>query len=124
YAAGHQGLLQPGTDIAVGPEKIDEVLGRLANASLLNFSVDDTTVAMHRLTRRVAVERQAQDGGLADLGAGIAELLVEVTESLSEPWQNRPPARDAIQQIMTLQAHLAPYLGDRDAALIDTLLYL
>ena len=61
YAAGQQGLLQhPGTGRAAGPESINEALGRLASASLLTFSVDDATVAAHRLTRRVAVERQAQ----------------------------------------------------------------
>ena len=57
---------------------------------------------------RVAVERQANDGTLAGLGAGIAELLSAVTGSLPEPWQNRPAARDAIGQIMALHEHLPP----------------
>jgi len=73
---------------------------------------------------RVAVERQAKDGSLVGLATGIAALLVAVTESLPRPWQNRPPARDAIQQIMALHEHLAPYLGDEDAALTGTLLRL
>ena len=125
YAAGQQGLLQqPGTETPAAPENIDEALGRLASASLLTFSTDDATVAAHRLTMRVAAERQAQQGTLAGLGAGAAALLVAVTESLSEPWQNRAAARDAIQQIMALHEHLAPYLGDQDAALTRTLLEL
>ena len=125
YAAGQQGLLQPlATGTPAGPESIDEALGRLASASLLTFSIDDATVAAHRLTMRVAVERQAQDGSLAGLGAGVAALLAAVTQSLPEPWQNRPAARDAIQQIMALHEHLAPYLGDQDAALTQTLLRL
>ena len=125
YAAGQQGLLQyPRAETAAGPQTIDEALGRLTNASLLTFSLDDATVAAHRLTMRVAVERQAQDGTLAGLGAGIAALLETVTESLPEPWQNRPAARDAIQQIMALHEHLVPYLGDQDAALTGTLLRL
>ena len=73
YAAGQQGLLRTQRSrCAAGPESIDEALGRLASASLLTFSVDDATVAAHRLTMRVAVERQAQDGTLAGLGAGTA----------------------------------------------------
>jgi len=125
YAAGRQGLLSPpGTDAVVRPESIDEALGRLASSSLLTFSMDDTTVAMHRLTGRVAVERQAQGNGLKDLGAGIAAMLVTETESLAEPWQSRSLARNTIQQIMALQAHLAPNLRDHDTELIDTLLYL
>jgi len=121
YAAGQQGLLQLP---AAGPASIDEALGRLTSASLLTFSVDDATVAAHRLTMRVAVERQAHDRSLAGLGAGLAGLLSVVTESLAEPWQNRAAARDAIQQIMALHEHLAPYLGEQDAALTETLLRL
>ncbi len=125
YAAGQQGLLQyPHYETAAGPRTVDEALGRLANASLLTFSLDDATVAAHRLTMRVAVELQAQDGTLAGVGAGIAALLETVTKSLPEPWQNRPAARDAIQQIMALHEHLVPYLGDQEAALTGTLLRL
>ena len=125
YAAGQQGLLQhPGTETPAAPESIDEALGRLASASLLTFSTDDATVTAHRLTMRVGVERQARDGPLAGLGAGVAALLEAVTESLPEPWQNRPAARNAIQQIMALHEHLAPYLGDQDVALTERLLRL
>ena len=125
YAAGQQGLFRhPGAGTSAGPERIDEALGWLASASLLTFSTDDATVAAHRLTMRVAVERQAQDGTLAGLGVGTAELLRAVTGALDEPWQNRPAARDAIQQIMALHEHLTPYLGDQDAALTATLLEL
>ena len=125
YAAGQQGLLQrTGLQVVTGPERIDDALGRLASASLLTFSTDDTTVVAHRLTMRVAVEQQAHDGTLAGLGAGIAALLKAVTLSLPEPWQNRTAARDAVQQIMALYEHLAPYLGDHDDALTRTLLNL
>ena len=125
YAAGQQGLLAPpGTGVAAGPERIDEALGRLASASLLTFSVDDAAVAGHRLTMRVAAERQARAGTLAGLGAGVAELLGAVADALPEPWQNRPAARDAIGQVMALHEHLAPRLGGRDAAQTGTLLWL
>ena len=124
YAAGQQGLLQYPSTQTAEPERIDEALGRLASSSLLTFSTDDATVTAHQLTMRVAVERQAQDGSVAGLGAGIAALLEAVTESLPEPWQNRAATRDAVQQIMALHEHLAPHLGDHDAALTGTLLQL
>ena len=125
YAAGQQGLLQPpGAEMAAGPQSIDEALGRLASASLLTFSVDDATVAAHRLTMRVAVERQAQEGSLAGLGVGTAGLLSMVTQALDPPRQHRAAARDTIQQIMVLHEHLAPYLGEQDGALTETLLQL
>ena len=127
YAGGQQGLFRRRRRVRslrrapAGPEKIDEALGRLASASLLTFSTDDATVAAHRLTMRVAVERQARDGALAGVGRGVAALLTAVTHSLPEPWQNRPGAREAIQQIMALHEHLAPYLGEHDADLTKTL---
>ena len=125
YAAGQQGLLSPpGTGSAAEPVDIDEALGRLASASLLTFSVDDASVAAHRLTMRVAVERQTRDGTLAGLGAGIAQLLTAVAGALPEPWQNRPAARDAVGQVMALHEHLAPHLDGQDAALTGILLRL
>jgi hypothetical protein len=135
YAAGQQGLLgHPGGQqrrrvrsrhrTLAGPQDIDQALGRLASASLLTFSVDGALVAAHRLTMRVATERQARDGTLAGLGAGVAVLLEAVTGALPEPWQNRPAARDAIGQIMALHEHLTLHLGGHDAALTETLLSL
>ena len=129
YAAGQRGVLQSlSAETNARPQEIDEALGLLVGASLLAFGADgtqsDTTVAAHRLTMRVAVELQAQQGNLVALGAGIASLLVAVTESLPEPWQNRGAARDAIQQIMALNAHLAPHLGAQDAELTVVLLRL
>jgi tetratricopeptide (TPR) repeat protein len=120
YAAGEAGLLQPpGTASAAVPERVDKALGRLGSASLLTFSVDGSTVSGHRLTLRVARERQAQQGSLTRLGAALAGFLFTVTDSLTEPWQNGPAARDTVQQIMALHEHLAPYLGTRDAAVAE-----
>jgi tetratricopeptide (TPR) repeat protein len=125
YAAGQQGLLQHlDTETAAGPQNIDEALGRLASASLLTFSTDGAMVTAHRLTMRVAAERQARDRTLAALGTGIAALLQNVTESLREPWKNRAAVRDAIQQITAVYEHLAPYLDEQDAVLTGTLLEL
>jgi tetratricopeptide (TPR) repeat protein len=125
HAAGHEGLLrQPAEGPAAGPEKIDEALGHLASTSLLTFSVDDSTISAHRLTMRVALERQAHDGNLAGLGAGVAGLLTTVTQSLTEPWQNRPAARDTVQQIMALHERLTPRLAEDDTAVTEDLLRL
>jgi tetratricopeptide (TPR) repeat protein len=123
YAAGQQGLFHLEAQ-RTEPQAIDEALGRLAGASLLTFSVDGATVAAHRLTMRVTIERLAQAGSVAGLGADLAGLLKAVTQSLAEPWRNRPAARDAVQQIMALHEHIDPYLGDQDVAVAETLLNL
>ena len=117
YAAGQQGLLSSaGNEAAADPAIIDEALGRLAGASLLTSSLDGSAVAGHRLTMRVARERRARDGSITRFGVGTTELLSAVIDSLTEPWRNRVAARDAVQQIIALHEHLAPYLGEQEAA--------
>ena len=108
----------------MGPGLIDEAIGRLAGASLLTFSLDDSTVSAHRLTMRVARERQASQDGLARLGAATARLLTAVTQSLAQPWQNRAAARDTIEQITALHEHLTPHLTDNGDQLDRDLLNL
>ena len=91
YAAGQQGVLQyPDTKAPAAAESIDQALGQLASASLLTFSADDSTVAMRRLTMQVAIERQARDGTLAGLGAGVAAMLATAAEALPEPGETDP----------------------------------
>jgi hypothetical protein len=43
---------------------------------------------------------------------------------LDESWQNRPAARDIVQQIMALHERLAPFLGEDDTAVTENLLRL
>ena len=125
YAAAQTGLFgQPGRDTVVAPGQVDEAIGRLAGASLLTFSVDDSTVTAHRLTMRVARECQASQDGLARLGAATARLLDAVTQSLSQPWQNRLAARDTIKQITALHKHLTPHMKDSEDQLDTDLLAL
>jgi hypothetical protein len=103
-------------------QDVDEALGQLADASLLTFSGDGSTVSAHRLIKRVARERRAYDGTLAAIGARTCELLSAVTRSLNQPWQNRATARDTIQQVIAMNDHLSPYLGDDHAAVAEELL--
>jgi tetratricopeptide (TPR) repeat protein len=126
YAAGDQGLLRPpgSHDTGPSPQSTDEALAQLAGSSLLTFSTDDTSVAAHGLTMRVAVELQAQQGTLATIGTGVASLLESVTASLPEPSQNRGAARDAIRQIMALHENVDRHLGVKDAEPNITLLRL
>jgi tetratricopeptide (TPR) repeat protein len=126
YAAGDQGLLhRPGSsEDAPGPQSIDEALALLAGSSLLTFSTDDTTVAAHRLTMRIAVELQAQQDTLVRIATGVACLLESVADSLPEPSQNRGAARDAIRQIVALHDNVARHLGDKEGEPNQTLLRL
>jgi hypothetical protein len=50
-AAGQDGVLEGGEQL--GPVAVDEVLGRLAEESLVAFTVDGQAVTAHRLVLRV-----------------------------------------------------------------------
>ena len=59
------------------PAVVDAALGRLAEWSLLAFSLDGQAVAAHRLVLRVVRERLARQGRLAAVCLAAARLLDE-----------------------------------------------
>ena len=75
HAAGQAGALggEPGT--GPGAEAVDAALGRLAEGSLLAFTVDGQVVTAHRLVLRVVRERLAEQGQLAAVCRAAAEVL-------------------------------------------------
>jgi tetratricopeptide (TPR) repeat protein len=122
YAAGPAGVFSRLGPISRGA--IDEAVGRLAGASLLTFSGDDSAVSAHRLVMRVARERRAHDGSLASLAARTCKLLEAVALSLGLLWQHRAAARDLVLHVAALDEHLSPHLYEDDAALTKSLLAL
>ena len=116
---------------AADAEELDEALARLTAASLLTFSgpppvtgtlpdtaplpvtadasaaMDTTTVIAHRLVMRVARERAAHDGTLPDLAMKAVVMLFAYFQSIGDPWQNRPAARDFVRQVDALTANVA-----------------
>ena len=97
----------PGEDRQVGEpssDVADRALGRLAGASLVTFSVDESSVSAHRLVRRVVREQlTADDGSLTATCTWAAELLNGLAGSLSQTWHHdMPAARDLVEQITAL----------------------
>jgi tetratricopeptide (TPR) repeat protein len=104
HEAARQGALerdgQPGE---LSPEVVDRALARLAEASLLTFSVDGSSVSAHRLVSRVIREQQARGNSLAAACAAAAQLLEGRTELLSKTLHKNPgEVRDLVEQIMAL----------------------
>ncbi len=129
YAAGRAGALSKKRGVLPRkkqtlPEVVDEALGRLAGSSLLNFSVDGTTVTAHRLVMRVIRERLARQGHLAAICQAAAAALDSRADSLSEAWQDRPARRDLVEQIMALHEHAASYSGAAGSELSQAILRL
>ena len=104
YEAAEQGgLTGDGQSGEVPAEVADRALARLAGASLLNFSVDGSSVSVHRLVMRVVREQLAAEDSLTPVCAAAADLLDGMAGSLRKTWhQDRPAVRDLIEQIMAL----------------------
>ncbi len=126
HAAGPAGVFPDAGEKqhAADPHHIDEALGHLADASLLTFGGDGSIVSMHRLIMRVIRERRAREGTLAATGSAICALLSAVTQSLDQSWRNRTTIRDTVGQVIALNYHLAPHLGDGHATVARQLLSL
>ena len=99
HAAGQAGALSRENEAAggVGPEVVDEALGRLAGSSLLTFSMGGGTVTAHRLVMRVIRERLARQGHLAATCQAAAAALQARAGSLEQAWEDRPARRDLVR---------------------------
>jgi tetratricopeptide (TPR) repeat protein len=104
------------------PARIDTALGYLANASLLTYSLDDTTVTAHRLVMRVIRDRLAQQGYLPAACLATARILDAAADPLmGDAWKDADFARDLIIQILALATHAPRPPGDELATILRTL---
>jgi tetratricopeptide (TPR) repeat protein len=100
---------------ALTPEAADRVLARLAGVSLLTFSVDGSAVTAHRLVMRVIRENLAASGSLKAVCGAAEQLLYAQIPSSRRNWhQDRPAARDLVEQIMALDESAARFPTDGD----------
>ena len=124
-AAGQAGALAgalagggPGSGLdAAG---VDEALGRLAEWSLLTFSVDGQAVTAHRLVLRVVRERLTRQERLAAVCRAVAAALETHASALAES-QDRLAVRDIPEQVTALgqvASGLADEAGGLDALLL------
>ena len=99
---------------------VDEALGRLAEWSLLAFSLDGQAVAAHRLVLRVVRERLAQQGRLAAVCLAAARCWTSARGPLDGS-PDRLAVRDVPEQVAALRqaaAGLAGGAGELEAALL------
>ena len=112
-AGVHRGLVQEAVRKGVlagkgqagelAAEVADRALARLAGASLLNFSVDGSSVSVHRLVMRVVREQLAAKDSLAAVCMGATKLLGELVKPLYQTWhEDRAAVRDMVEQITAL----------------------
>jgi tetratricopeptide (TPR) repeat protein len=123
HAAGLAGTLSAETTMSAAA--VDETLGRLAEWSLLAFTVDGQVVLAHRLVLRVVHERLAQQMRLAEVCQAAAQLLITRADALLGS-RDRLAMRDMPEQVAALRqtaAGLAGRNGELDAALVRLRFY-
>jgi tetratricopeptide (TPR) repeat protein len=119
HAAGQAGVLADGGD-RLGAAVVDEALGRLAEGSLLSFSVDGQAVLAHRLVLRVVQDTLVQQGRLAAVCRVAASVLDTHARALKGS-QDRLAVRDVPEQATALwqaAAGVAGASGELEAVLL------
>ena len=116
HAAGQAGALATGSGTEMGSAVVDEALGRLAEASLLTFSLDGQMVAVHRLVMRVVRDELARQGRLAAVCRDMVSVLQARAEALDGS-DDRAAMRDMPEQITALRGNAVPaYEADDELA--------
>jgi tetratricopeptide (TPR) repeat protein len=124
YAAGRAGVLvRRRRRPRVSAELVDRALERLAEQSLLNFSVNGQTVIAHRLVMQVVRDVMARQMRLAAAYRAAASVLDTRAAALAGS-QARPAIRDILEQVRTVQENSAGPAAEADDELARTLLSL
>ena len=124
HEAGQAGVLSGGEhrDVAAA-SVVDEALARLAERSLLTFSLDGQAVTVHRLAMRVVRDGLARRGRLAAVCRNAATVLGARAEALKGS-QDRRAIRDVPEQVAALLDNAAGSAGEADDELARMLLQL
>jgi tetratricopeptide (TPR) repeat protein len=120
HAAGQAGVLARRRRIGLDAAAADEVLGRLAEGSLLVFTVDGHAVVAHRLVLRVVREQLAQEGRLAAVCRAAATVL-ETRAGVLAGSLDRAAVRDVAEQVAALQQVVAGLAGEAGGLEADML---
>lgn len=87
---------------------IDTALGKLAEASVLAFTLDGSAVLMHRFTQRVIRESDQRAGDLQRWLLLAARVVRKGIPRPERPWQNRALLKDLIAQVDMLWSLCLP----------------
>jgi tetratricopeptide (TPR) repeat protein len=124
HEAGQAGVLSDDEQrVAVTAAVVDGALGRLAEASLLTFSLDGQAVIAHRLVLRVVRDQLAQQGRLATVCGDAAAVLGPRAQALAGS-QDRVAVRDIPEQVMALWDYASSPASGAGEELIAKLLRL
>jgi tetratricopeptide (TPR) repeat protein len=104
------------------PARVDAALAHLAGASLLTYSIDNSTVTAHPIITRVVRGQLIRSGDLLQTAA-ICIAILQVATATAEPvWQERMAAKHLTEQITSLHATLTSQQTEIPAKIIDDLI--
>ncbi|MEH0658126.1 tetratricopeptide repeat protein [Streptomyces stelliscabiei] len=86
--------------------KIDQALGDLAEASLISYSVDRSTVISHRLVQRIVRDHSAMTGSMIPVGEKIVHYLSHRQIPRRHSWESRVEGFQLVEQIEAASKHL------------------
>jgi hypothetical protein len=109
HAAGQAGALTDAAD-RLDAAAVDEALGRLAEWSLLAFSLDGQAATAHRLVLRVIRERLARQGRLTAVCRAAAAVLDTHARTVADS-PDRLAVRDIPEQVAALWKAAAAAAG-------------
>jgi tetratricopeptide (TPR) repeat protein len=123
HDAGRAGVLVAGGDRAEVPaDRVDAALARLAERSLLTFSLDGEAVIAHHLVTRVVRDALAREERLTAVCRNAACVLRNRAKSLVRS-PDRRAVRDVAEQVAALQGTVGP-AGEADDQLAGMMLRL
>ena len=122
HAAGLAGMLTSGGE-AVTAAAVDRALTRLAEWSLLTFSVDGQTIIAHRLVARVVRDELVHQERSTAVCRAVASVLQARAAALARS-HDRQAARDIPEQVAALLDNAPGPESETDEALAGLLLRL
>jgi len=108
----------------VSEEAADAALQQLAAASLVTWSLDGSSVTIHRLVMRITRERAAHDSTLRAAAARVITALQAMQPTAEEAWQRPRVAQELVGQVIVLTSHLAAFPDIIDGQVGEDLLRL
>ncbi|MGV9456376.1 tetratricopeptide repeat protein [Streptomyces sp. NPDC003635] len=110
-------VLHACADLEEGRERItaaqlDATIGRMADASLLAFTLDGETVLMHRFTQRVLRDRSRHTGTVEELRLLAARMIAACRPARAEMWDRRQLVKHLILQTDALWPPGVPQTAD------------
>ncbi len=107
YAAGSRGVFNfwswgVKSRARVAPAKIDAALEKLAEASLVTYSIDGQAVIMHRFTQRVSRERASREPVLDLILLRASQMIARQYATDEQSWKRHKEIDDLINQISSI----------------------